>query len=256
MDKETKLTRDWDGYWSSECRTINFEMQCNLNSHQGKITFDLLNKFKNNGTTKILEAGCGLGNWVFLFNKEGLEPFGIDLSLSSLKTAARYSKINNFKSKFSLADVRKIPFKENSFDVIVSYGVIEHFADSKAALKEFYRVLKPSGACLITTPNPFSFHRLIGRHLLNITKSHKLGYVGYEKAFTPAGLERMLRETGFVKIDSGILSEGMGTLFGVFWTAIPVFGKGLHKILAKIAAFIEHRQKIVGGGSYAIGYKK
>ncbi|MFA5156199.1 MAG: class I SAM-dependent methyltransferase [Candidatus Omnitrophota bacterium] len=252
--KDNVLTRDWDDYWSSECHNIDRGMQCNLDSHQGKVTFGLLDKSK--AGKMVLEAGCGLGNWIFLFEKRGFKPVGIDLSLSSLKIASEYGRRNRLKANLSLADVRKLPFKDNTFDAIVSYGVIEHFPDSGAAVKEFHRVLKPSGACLITTPNPFSFHRLIGRHILNITKSRKLGYVGYENAFTPAGLTRLLKDSGFTKTENGILSDGMGTLFGVFWPGIPVIGKGLHRLFSKIAAFIENRQNVVGGGSYAIGYKE
>lgn len=253
MNRDRTLSKEWNEFWSTKYSTINFEMQYNLNSHQGKLTFDLLKEYRKGN--KILEAGCGLGNWVFMFDKMGFKSFGIDLSSSSLKTAKEYSKKNNLNSHFLLADVRKIPIKDNYFDLVVSYGVIEHFVNSKDAVKEFYRLLKPGGACLITTPNPFSFHRLIGRHLLNITKSHKLGYVGYEKAFTPQGLAQLLKETGFTKIKFGILSEGMGTLFGVFWPRIPIVGKGLHKFFKKTALYIERKQNVIGGGSYAIGYK-
>ncbi len=253
MSDNKILNRDWDEFWSKGYRTIDYEMQFNINSHQGRITFDLLKQYKKGD--KILEAGCGLGNWLFIFEKMGFKPFGIDLSLASLETAREYCQNNNLKLSFLLGDVRKIPFKDNYFDIVVSYGVIEHFVNSKDAVMEFYRVLKPGGVCLITTPNPFSFHRLIGCHVLNITKSHKLGYIGYERAFTPRGLERLFEVGGFTTIKCGILSEGMGTLFGVFWPAIPVVGKALNKFFTKLASYIESKQNVVSGGSYAIGYK-
>ncbi len=252
-DTDKKLSQEWNNFWSTQYRTINFEMQCNLNSHQGKVTFDLLRNYKTGSL--VLEAGCGLGNWTFIFKQMGFKPIGIDLSFSSLKIAWEYCQKNSFDSLFVLADIRKIPIRDNYFDLVVSYGVVEHFVNSVDAVNEFYRVLKPGGACLVTTPNPFSFHRLIGRYLLNITKSYKLGYIGYEKAFTPKGLSVILSKSGFMNIESGILSDGMGTLFGVFWPAIPLVGKGLHKFFTRLAAYIEKKQNVIGGGSYAIGYK-
>ena len=244
----------WDDFWSKEYRTVNCELQLNLNSHQGKITFDLLKKYKEK--SRILDAGCGLGNWTFIFEKMRFKAIGIDLSLRPLKIANEYSQKNSLNSNFLLADVRNIPFKDNQFDIIINHGVIEHFSNPKSALIEFYRVLKLKGSCLVTTPNPFSFHQLIGRHILSIIKNYKFGYAGYEKAFTPRKLALLLKETNFININSGILSEGEGTLFGVFWLIIPIFGKIINRFLTKIAHCIEKNQNVIGGGSYAIGYKE
>ncbi len=253
MVSDKTLSKNWNNFWTTKYRSTDVEMQPDINSHQCKLTRNLLKRYQKGD--KILEAGCGLGNWVFIFEEMGFVSVGIDLSLASLEIANKYVLKNNLKSNFLLADVRKIPIKDNYFDAVVSYGVIEHFINSENALMEFQRVLKSGGACLITTPNPFSFHRLIGRHILNITKSRKLGYVGYEKAFTPKQLASLLTKAGFTKIEFGILSEGMGNLFGVFWPGLPVIGKAIHKFLTKVAFYIERKQNIVGGGSYAIGYK-
>ncbi|MDD4894948.1 MAG: class I SAM-dependent methyltransferase [Candidatus Omnitrophica bacterium] len=247
------LVQVWDKYWHSGNRNILAEMKFNLDSHQGRITFDLLGEFKKGD--KILEAGSGLGNWVFLFEKIGFHVTGVDLSPISLKIAGEYAHKNNLNPDFILADIRSIPVQDNYFNVAVSYGVIEHFKDPENALKEMHRVLKPGGACLITVPNPFSFHRLIGRHILDFTKSYKLGYVGYEAAYTPKGLSMLISNAGFTNIKSGPLSDGMGMLFGEFWGFIPLIGKKVKRSLAKFASLIESKQNIIGGGSFAIGYK-
>lgn len=84
-----------------------------------------------------------------------------------------------------------------------------------------------------------------------------MGYVGYEDTYTPApaALARMLRDTGFKDIEYGALKSGMGQLFGDFWPAIPLVDTRIFKILEKLASLIQDRQRLIGGGSFAIGYK-
>ncbi len=243
---------DWDRHWSRGATTIADMMEKNLRS---SVVFGtslrLLERYGKGA--KVLEAGCGSGVWAFLLEQVGFEIWGVDFSEAAIKGATEYAKYHNLSSRFFQGDVREMSFPDNYFDVVVSYGVIEHFPDSENAVKEFYRVLRPGGACLVTAPNPFTFHRLIGRHVLNITKSARLGYVGYEDNYTPRALAEMLKELGFQEVTCGILEQGL--LFGMFWPSIPVVGKALYYLLQKASFFIERRQSLIGTGSYAIGYK-
>jgi len=76
-------------------------------------------------------------------------------------------------------DLFCLPFKECSFNIIVSMSVIEHLADPKRVFREFSRVLKPKGIVVLQTPNkydhvslianltPFWFHQWILSRLLD-----------------------------------------------------------------------------------------
>lgn len=247
------LKDDWNKFWDVWDYDFISKTEFNYSSHQGKITADILKR--RNPQEKILEAGCGLGNWFFLFEKMGFKSYGIDISFNSLVKAVEYNQNFGLEGRVLQGDLRTLPFKDNSFDIIFSYGAIEHFPDSPVALKDFFRILNRGGLCLITTPNPYSFHRLFGRHLLKLTKSRKLGFVGYEDAYTPKQLADMLRVAGFQKVDYGVLNSGMGYLFGDFWPAIPVVGKFIFKALLKLTNFIEAKQNLIGGGSFAVGVK-
>lgn len=249
-----ELIDNWDNFWSAGHKDITVEIRRYIKSDQGKITFNLLKEY--NPKDKILEAGCGFGCWIFILSKIGFDVYGIDISQSSLELAKQHSRDVGLKYKLLLSDLRKIPIKDNFFDVVVSYGAIEHFPDSHNALREFYRVLRPGGACLITTPNPYNLHWFIGRHILNLTKSKWLGYVGYEDAYTPKQLEGLLKKCNFSNIKYGILPRGFGCIFGSFWWGLPLIGKPLYNFLEKIAFFIQKGQNIFGGGSFAIGYKE
>lgn len=137
------LQQDWEAFWLSHYKDIDVTSAFNLESHQGKVTFELLKKRSRN--EKILEAGCGIGNWAFLFERLGFSAYGIDISFSSLRKAISCTNVTCPSAKFLQGDIKVLPFKDKAFDVVVSYGAIEHFPDTSCALDDFYRVLRPGG---------------------------------------------------------------------------------------------------------------
>ncbi|WP_286756447.1 class I SAM-dependent methyltransferase [Roseivirga sp. UBA838] len=99
---------------------------------------------------QLLELGCGEGRGVEL-----LSPLADGyVALDKIGEV-----IERLQQKYPGVDFRQAvfpPFKglaDNSFDTIVSFQVIEHVKEDKAFLKEIYRVLKPGGKAVLTTPN-------------------------------------------------------------------------------------------------------
>jgi SAM-dependent methyltransferase len=98
----------------------------------------------------VLEVGCGEGR-------------GVDLIMPKAKTFTGIDKIqevvDHLKTKFPEGIFQQMvipPFaslNDNSYDVVVSFQVIEHIKDDLGYLKEIYRVLRPGGKALISTPN-------------------------------------------------------------------------------------------------------
>ena len=104
----------------------------------------------------LLEVGCGEGR-------------GIDRVISKVKS---YSAIDKIKeaidllkrrypaSNFVAGNLPPLPYPDGSFDSVITFQVIEHIKDDTLFLKEIYRVLKPGGIALVTTPNrPMSLSR-------------------------------------------------------------------------------------------------
>ncbi|PZX60364.1 methyltransferase family protein [Algoriphagus ratkowskyi] len=99
---------------------------------------------------KLLEVGCGEGRGV-----ETLLPLADSyLGLDKIQEVIDELKVKYPKVEFQQAVIP--PFKgiaDNSFDTIVSFQVIEHIPNDSLFLKEIYRVLKPGGKAVISTPN-------------------------------------------------------------------------------------------------------
>lgn len=91
---------------------------------------------------KILDLGAGRGNLVAALEKEGIFAVGIDLR-----------EIFEHKSKYVIADARRLPFRDESFDLLYQHYFLTDLralqnckeSDILEIIKESYRVLKPKG---------------------------------------------------------------------------------------------------------------
>ena len=100
---------------------------------------------------KFLEVGCGLGYFSNKASKIGANVTGIDIGPNLVEI----NKKKTPKGVFKVASASDLPFKDETFDVVLSTEVIEHVNNQKSALKEMCRVLKKNGILVITTPNRF-----------------------------------------------------------------------------------------------------
>jgi len=106
----------------------------------------------------ILDVGCGIGHWSqmllpYLANDANL--VGIDPEAQWIKEAKERSVINELtsKAKYQVGSAEKIPFPDESFDMVTCQTVLIHLSDVEIALKEMQRVLKPGGILAVAEPN-------------------------------------------------------------------------------------------------------
>ncbi|MCB1144936.1 MAG: class I SAM-dependent methyltransferase [Leptospiraceae bacterium] len=97
-----------------------------------------------NKSFKILDIGCGTGVWLTHLNRVA-EAEGLDISEEAVEFSAKRGL------KITLGSAEKIPFDNNTFDIITAIGVIEHIEDDKIVIQEINRVLKPGGKVVILT---------------------------------------------------------------------------------------------------------
>lgn len=106
---------------------------------------------------RVLEVGCGTGLDLFYFVRLGAKATGIDISDESLKLAREQAKELGIKNiKLIQGDAENLPFKDDSFDIVYSYGVLHHTPDTEKAVKEAYRVTKGGGQALVMLYSKFS----------------------------------------------------------------------------------------------------
>ena len=142
---------DWNKVWgrSKFYREGNFDWRFKENYFHRRM-FDYFKGKIKNKNIKVLDCGCAPGNWARWFREEfNARVFGVDIS----KIGLDQSKKKVPDGKFVIADVRKTPFKNNTFDLIYHFGLIEHFDDFLPILKENYRILKKGGKIILTVPN-------------------------------------------------------------------------------------------------------
>ena len=110
-----------------------------------KLAFDWLPA----GCERVLDGGCAFGYGTAPLAAKAKVLCGCDPSPELIARARE----NCPGIQFEICPLEKMPYADESFDAITLTDVLEHVADEKAALDEMFRVLKPGGRLIITTPH-------------------------------------------------------------------------------------------------------
>lgn len=104
---------------------------------------------------RVLDAGCGPGWLLEELAARGFRVWGLDAARGMLHSArARLERAKpRFPAAFKLASIERLPYRNESFDLVVSTGVIEYLETDAIALAEFSRVLRPGGHVVLPITN-------------------------------------------------------------------------------------------------------
>jgi len=86
-----------------------------------------------------------MGTDLLQYARGGAICTGIDLTPRSIEILRHRFKLYGVPGMFVIADGERLPFPENTFDVVYSNGVLHHTPDTNGAVKEIHRVLRPGG---------------------------------------------------------------------------------------------------------------
>jgi len=138
------------------------------------VSFVYNNKPKNfkNNDVKILEVGCGTGSNLWFAAREGFDTTGIDFSKKAINEAKKIFKKDSLKCDFKVGNFKKLPFKNNYFDIIIDRAAltcVDHLL-AVQAISEIERVSKEKGRFLFTpySTSNYSYER---------NKSDKKGFM-------------------------------------------------------------------------------
>jgi ubiquinone/menaquinone biosynthesis C-methylase UbiE len=138
-------------FWNAEpCGTRYLEQRDDFETH-ARVRYTLepyiseFAQFTSAKGLRVLEIGVGMGVDYLEWLRAGALATGVDLSASSLEKARRRCLASGYQADLTVADAEQLPFPDNTFDIVYSYGVMHHSPNTQQCLGEAWRVLKRGG---------------------------------------------------------------------------------------------------------------
>lgn len=115
-------------------------------SYPFQLTRYLVKKYEIRKGCRLLDIGCGRGEFLNGFINQGVHGFGFDQSDAAKRLCPN--------ALITVGDIEgTLPYEDNFFDVIFNKSVIEHFYFPERILTEIHRILKPNGLLITMTPD-------------------------------------------------------------------------------------------------------
>lgn len=130
-----------------------------------------IDSYAKGRSLRILDVGCGTGNYSLELSRKGHKVVGIDFSPSMLDRAQQKKVGGSGWPQFLFNDLnRTIPFRDDSFDVIVCINVLYTISDHEKFIEELRRVARrPSLVVMVNSKKPLSLQTAI-KHQWKVTK--------------------------------------------------------------------------------------
>jgi 2-polyprenyl-3-methyl-5-hydroxy-6-metoxy-1,4-benzoquinol methylase len=183
---EASRKATWERLWTQRKRVHIYR---NVIEEAKRYLADLRN-------ARVLEVGCGRGATLLELARCGANVVGLDYAESSISTceALRSTVGLDGRADFVLGDARSLPFASESFDLVYSIGLLEHFEQPSVLLSEQHRVLRPGGFLLVQVPQKFSVYTMMK---IPLTKLGRWPYGGWETQYSAAELGVLVHRAGF-----------------------------------------------------------
>ncbi len=195
----TSFDKNWDDYAISiNCRKFSAEWKVLREvreSHWKEF-------FKVAEGEKILDAGCGHGEYSMYALREKAKVWAFDYSSEMVKgTQAFMDSFLMYPEKLTINSITDIPYPDEFFDQVFCLAVIDHLDPEgrNKAMTEVTRVLKKGGRLYIDVPNRYAYHWRFVFYIMRILKLYPKGDIHF---FTPFEINKILRDNGLKKINS------------------------------------------------------
>jgi SAM-dependent methyltransferase len=156
---------------------------------------------------RVLDLGCGTGYGTAELAKYAFEAVGVDIS----REAIDYAKAHYRNARYVEVPATDLPFDSATFDVVVSFELIEHLSDWRPLLAQVKRVLHPGGLFIVSTPNKLYYAEARGASGPNPFHEHEFEHDEFAAAmreyFPHVKLALQDRTEAFVFYDAGDSGE-------------------------------------------------
>ncbi|MFP5116326.1 class I SAM-dependent methyltransferase [Bacillaceae bacterium C204] len=180
-------------------------------AHPGGIplTKNILASENITNKSRILDAGCGTGQTAaYLYQHYFAKVVGLEINPIMIEKARTRFQSLNFPIKLIQGSVEKLPFKDNSFDFVLSESVLA-FVNKPAALREFFRVLKNGGRLIAN-------EMTINSKLSQVEESEIMKFYALDSLLMEDDWRNLFEQAGFeeivIKTESMNMSHGNNTL--------------------------------------------
>jgi ubiquinone/menaquinone biosynthesis C-methylase UbiE len=154
--KKKPFESEFNKYWNNQADFWAKNIQSSNDVFRDLLSLPAFLKFIGNiKDKKVLDVGCGEGYNTRRFAQKGALITGVDLSKKMIQNAQKEEKRKPFGIKYyntSWSDLS--PFKDNSFDIVLSTLALMDGPGYEEALKKFYRILKPAGKLFFSIIHP------------------------------------------------------------------------------------------------------
>jgi len=135
---------------------------------------------------RVLEVGAGSGRDTLGLIAAGAVGVVLDYSPAALELIRRQARARGLPVHLVRADALAMPFRDDAFEVVFHQGLLEHFRDPLALLRENARVTRRSGRVVVDVPQAFHPYTAMKQVLMMFGA----WFAGWETQFTPGRLER------------------------------------------------------------------
>jgi ubiquinone/menaquinone biosynthesis C-methylase UbiE len=200
---------------------------------------------------RVLDAGSGGGEWVGFLNEHGYDAEGLDYSPELVNLVRRLYP----KYRWNSGLIQALPYPDNTFAGVISWGVIEHDeAGPDAALREFHRVLAPGGVTIVTVPVDNDRQRRAS--VCDFPQAHAEadGHAFFQYFMTPDELAAYVQRAGFEVVDRGKQASVALAMLAPAWHArMTIRQRNLWNKLVRLGLSWHHGLRNM---TYCIGRKR
>ena len=199
--------------------------------------------------TDLYEEALEPDHLLFNLAKTNGRVWGMDISPQLAEMARQKALQRRVHLNLCVADVRRLAFKDNKFDLIISTSTLDHFPEIDVALEELYRVLKPKGVIILTLHNKTNLPVYFMYKLMKLFRKYPFGYA--EGTYSLWKSRQLMRSAGFSIEDSSAVIHVPPLLPTII---NEVYRRGNKTIAARICQKIINLSEVIGKSDSFLKY--